>query len=67
MVYLSQIVEWKPAEKNIRKKLNYAENSKHNPVHEPFCIIVFVCRFYCFYTAMKIKVVLILATMQLAK
>lgn len=49
--YLSYVIEREPGQKDVSKELGHAKHTVHNPVDEPFCVIVFVDAFNGFDSA----------------
>lgn len=48
--YLASIIKGEPGEEDVREGLDNAEDSIHNPVGQPLCIILFKRAFNGLYT-----------------
>ena len=54
MLYnLQEPIEWNPEQKDICEEFNQMKNTVHNPIGQPFCVIIFFFGLYCFDSLIK--------------
>ena len=49
VIHLQEPVEWNPGQQNVSKEFDQREKAINDPVRQPFCVIIFVCRLNCLH------------------